>query len=402
MHFFAGLSSAASVVFTLYLLSHDVSQQQIGILFGFFMICLAILDIPTGAVADMFGHKVSIIVGLLFQALSFLIFFLFPNFLGFFAGMFVSALGLAFQSGAISSLIYEILHKEGLHENFQKAYGHANGYFLTASIIASPIGSLVYSMYPRAPYFLAFLFFILAALSLSFVKWEFTKKSLSMGTYFKTMGNGIKATLNSQILIALVIIGIGLTVNRLVFNQNISQPYLVSAGVDVAYIGFVAAVFSGVLAFASINAHKVSKKLGQSYSLLLVIGLPSLSVIALSFINNIIALPIIALMLMGHAFREPVLTHMSQENIDADKRSTMASTISFLISIAAGIMLPFWGKGIDTIGIHGTLLFLGVFTFVVGMFGLILYQRNTKALLSSLKLKINQDDSVNKTPRSSS
>lgn len=379
MHFLAGLSTAASVVLTLYFLSHGISQAQIGQLFGIFMISLAIFEIPTGGLADMFGHKASVGTGLLFQGLSFLLFFLYPTYYGFLLGMVLSALGLAFQSGAISSLVYELLHKEDLHEDFQKVIGKSSGYFLMASIIASPIGSLVYTFYPRAPYFLAFLFLILAAITIYFVKWEFVKKPPTFSTYFKTIFSGIHLTIKNRILMATVIVGVGLTVNRLVFNQNINQPYLVSVGVDVAYIGVIAALVSAVQAFVSINAHKISKKMGNNFSLLLMIAIPSISVIALSFINTLLAIPVMLIMLTGHAFRDPVMTHITQEEVDQDKRSTMASTISFLVSITAGLLLPYFGKGIDLFGLHKSLMLLGLFTFFVGVVGLSLFRFQHKS-----------------------
>jgi len=74
-HFLAGLTTAASVTFTLYFLSHGLAQVQISQLFGVFMVSLALLDIPTGGLADLFGHKSSVAVGLFIQAISFLLFF---------------------------------------------------------------------------------------------------------------------------------------------------------------------------------------------------------------------------------------------------------------------------------------------------------------------------------------
>lgn len=378
MHFFAGLSTAASVTFTLYFLSHGLQQVQIAQLFSFFMITLAIFNIPTGAIADMFGHKASVVIGLFLQAISFLLFFLYPSYTGFLIGMLASAVGLAFQSGALSSLMYELLQKEDLHENFQKVSGHANGYFLVASIIASPIGTLIYKFYPRIPYLLAFIFFLLALSTTLFIKWEFKKKPATLSTYFKTIGSGIKLTLKNRILMATVVIGFALTVNRLVFNQNISQPYVVGVGVDVAYLGFVAAIFSAALALVSINTYKISEKIGIKFSLLLSIAIPGFGLIALSFINTLLALPIILIWLMGHAFRDPVISHIEQEAVEPDKRSTMVSTTSFLLGISGGVLLPYWGKRIDVFGIPNTLLLLGIFTLIVGTVGLLLYQYKSK------------------------
>ncbi|HSX19008.1 MAG TPA: MFS transporter [Candidatus Saccharimonadales bacterium] len=373
-HFFEGLSTAASVTFTLYFLSHGLTQAQIGQLFGFFMICLALFDIPTGGLADMFGHKASVGAGLFLQSLSFLLFFVYPTYFGFLLGMLAGALGLAFQSGATSSLIYELLHKQKMHEDFQKVIGRAGGYFSIATIIASPIGSIIYKHNPGLPYLLAFLVFIPATILVYLIKWEFVKKPPKFSTYIKTIKEGTLLTVRNRTLMAITIIGFALTVSRLVYSQNISQPYMVSVGVDVAYIGVIAAIIGAVLAFVSINAYKVSQKIGKTYSLLLIVTIPSITLIALSHINTLLALPVILVLSMGHAFRDPVMAHITQDELDRDKRSTMASTTSFLIGISGGISLLFWGKGIDIFGMQNTLLLLGLFTLVVGTLGLLLFQ----------------------------
>ncbi len=375
MHFFAGLSNVAAVSFTLYFLSHGLKQVQIGQMFGFFMICLAVFDIPTGGIADILGHKASVAIGLFSQAVSFLLFFLYPNYLGFLIGIFASAVGLAFQSGATSSLIYELLHKENLHEDFQKIMGRASGYFLIASMIASPIGSLIYKYYPSIPYLFAFFFFLLATIMVYLIKWEFVKKPPTILTYIITLINGISLTLHNRILMAIVIIGIALSVNRLLFNQNISQPYQLSIGIDVAFIGITAAIVAAVSAFISINAYKISKRIGNSLSLLLIVIVPSFAVIAISFTNTLLALPLILLLSMGHAFRDPVFAHIGQKEVEPDKRSTMASTVSFLVSLSVGVLLPFWGKGIDIFGIHNSLFLLGIFSFFIGIIGFLLFER---------------------------
>jgi MFS family permease len=374
MSFLSGLSNAATVTFTLYFLSHGLSQGQIGFLFGFFMICMAIFNIPTGGIADIFGHKASVAIGLFFQGLSFLVFFLFPTYIGFLVGMFASAVGIAFQTGATTSLIYEILHKENLQHEFQKIIGRVGAYTLVAAIVASPLGSIIYKFYPSIPYFLSFLFLIFAALTIYLVKWDFVKKPPTVSRYLNTLISGIHLTLRNRILMATVLVGIALSVNRLVFNQNINQPYVLSVGVDVAYLGFIAASVAAIQAFISINAYKISKRIGESFSLLLIVAVPSVAAIVLSFINSFLAIPLILFLFMGHAFRDPVLSHISQKEIEPDKRSTMSSTTSFLICIFAGILLPFWGKGIDMFGIHNSLFLLGAFSFIIGAIGLMIFE----------------------------
>lgn len=374
MSFFSGLSAAATVTFTLYFLSHGLNQAQIGTLFGVFMVSMAVFNIPTGTIADIFGHKASVAVGLFFQAIAFLLFFLYPNYIGFLFGMLADAVGLAFQTGATSSLIYELLHKENLHEDFQKVIGRVGAYSLAGVVIAGPIGSVIYKFYPGVPYLLSFFFFIFAMMAIYIVKWEFVKRPPTLSNYLNILVGGVHSTLKNRILIATVLVGIALSVNRLVFNQNISQPYQLSIGIDVAYIGFTAAIVAAAQAFISINAYKISRRIGQSFSLLLIVAIPSIAVIILSFINSLLAIPLILILYMGHAFRDPVISHISQEEIDPNKRSTMASTISFLVSIIVGLLLPFWGKGIDLFGIHSSLFLLGAFSFIIGALGLMMFE----------------------------
>jgi len=374
MHFLAGLSTAASVTFTLYFLSHGINQAQIGLLFAVFMVSLAILDIPTGGLADMFGHKHSVAAGLFFQAISFLLFFLFPNFMGLLLGMFAAALGLALQSGATSSLVYELLHKEGLHDSFQKVIGRAGAYFLLAGIIAGPSGSFIYAYYPSIPYLFGFFVFLIASIVVLSVKWEFTRKPPAFSTYINTITTGVHLTIRNRILMATVIIGIALTTARLVFNQNISQPYQVQVGVDVAYIGVVAALVSGVGAFVSMHAYKLSGRIGKGRSLILIVIVPSVAIVLLSFINTLLAIPFIVFFYIGHAFRDPVMTHITHDEVEQNKRATMASTTSFFISLAAGLMLPYFGGRIDIFGIDSTLVLLGVLSLVVGGVGLLLFK----------------------------
>ena len=369
VHFLAGLSNIASVTFTLYFLSHGLQQFQIAQFFGIFMIIMAIFNIPTGAIADIFGHKLSVFIGLVLQSLSFFLFFAYPNYLGILMGFLASGLGLAFQSGALSSLIYEILRKENLHEDFQKVVGRAGGYMLIAGIIASPVGSFIYKANPSLPYFLSFLFFAFASLVTIFIKWEFTKKTSSLGLYVDIISSGIKLTIKNRILVSIVIIGSVLTLGRLLLNQNILQPYQINIGLDVSYIGVTAAVISAVGAFISFNAYKFYQKFGRFLSILLIIFLPAICAIFLSFINSLLSLSFIILFYVGHGLRDPIFSHITQEEVVSDKRATMASTIGFLTSIIAGVLLPVWGKGLDLFGIPNILFLLGIFTLIFGGMG---------------------------------
>lgn len=373
---FYGFSSMAGFTFTLYFLLHGLTQAQIALLFSIFTLSLALLEIPTGSYADTLGHKKSVFIGLILESLYFLIFFFSTNFYWFVFGMLISALGIAFQSGAVQSLIYEILEKEKQTEHFTKVQGKLQSISLLVTIIAAPIGTLLYKYNPQTPYFLSFLFTFLTALWLLFVKYEFTRNKASASAYLRNIKTGVHLTIKNNYLLGLIIIGLSLTLSRLLLNQNINQPYLLSIGIDVASIGVVAAIVSAIMAIVSFYSHKILEKLGESKSLFLIVLLPSLSCIILSQINNMLGLIFIFVFSMAHAFRNPVLGTLSQKHIAKEQRSTMSSTASFVTGITISLLLPWWGLFIDKFGISTTLLLLGCYTMLVGFTGIYIAKLN--------------------------
>jgi len=368
----------AGITFTLYFLLHGLSQAEIATLFSIFMISLALLEIPTGGYADTFGHKKSVVLGLFLESFYFLILFFSTNFYGFAFGMIIAALGIAFQSGAINSLIYEILEKENRGDDFAKVQGKIQSISLITMVIAAPIGTFLYKNNPQTPYFLAFVFTFLTAICAALIKYEFTKKSRSVSVYLHNIKTGIQLTMKNNLLLGLIIIGISLTLSRLLFNQNISQPYFLTIGIDVAAIGIVVAIESILMAILSFYSHKILEKLGEAKSLILLIFIPSLCTIILSQLNYILALVFVFTFAMSHALRVPILGTLSQKELTKEQRSTMASTGSFISSITVGILLPWWGLLIDKFGISTTLLLLGCYTIFIGFTGFYIIKLHKK------------------------
>ena len=103
------------------------------------------------------------------------------------------------------------------------------------------------------------------------------------------------------------------------------------------------------------------------------IVLPSLCAIVLGYLYTPLAIVFLILLQVGHAYKEPVMAKLTQKELNDENRSTMASTTSFLSSIVVGLLLPVWGNTIDSVGLHTTSIYIGLFTFAIGSFALLLY-----------------------------
>lgn len=94
-------------VFTIFLLSRDLTFTQIGVLGSISAGLVVVGEVPTGYVGDRIGRRNSLVVGPVLLTTSLLGFVLAQTFLAFVVLFALWALGLAFRSGSGDAWLYE-------------------------------------------------------------------------------------------------------------------------------------------------------------------------------------------------------------------------------------------------------------------------------------------------------
>ena len=90
-----------------------LSYFEIGILIGFREICTNLFEIPSGAVADLYGRRRAMIFSFCAYIVSFAIFAESTSLFLLFAAMFFFGLGDAFRSGTHKAIIFDWLRQQG-------------------------------------------------------------------------------------------------------------------------------------------------------------------------------------------------------------------------------------------------------------------------------------------------
>lgn len=374
--FFSGFAMFASLT-PLYFLSHGITQTQLGILIAANILTLALFDIPTGAIADTLGHKTSVFLGTFIWSISYLILFFANGFPLFLLSMIIGGLGVAFVSGALTSLIYDILDKMGKRDDFRKVYGRCNAIFLVASMIAASIGGFIYEYQANLIFLTAFIFTFIGAISILFISWNFSGNKPSVATYFEKLKKGISLTISNRSLLSLVVISIGLSFGIYVIN-NIKQPFLIHTGYSVAQIGIITGFISGISALVYTFGHKILKKIGNFQSLIIISLVATLSLFLISFSGPFIMIAFLIIYQLTPSLRDPAVTHLQQLQISDEQRATANSTMSFLTRIVIALGLPLWGIIIDQFGINRSLVYLGLLTSMITLAGFLFYRRSVK------------------------
>ncbi len=130
----------------LFFRENGFSFLEIGTLFSVREISTALLEIPTGVIADSLGRKKAMMFAFLSYIISFVIFYFFPQFTIYFLAMILFGLGEAFRSGTHKAMIFEHLKIHHISQQKVEYYGHTRSMSQFGSAIAALIaGALVFS-----------------------------------------------------------------------------------------------------------------------------------------------------------------------------------------------------------------------------------------------------------------
>jgi MFS family permease len=127
-------------------LEKGLSFLDIGILIGFREICTAVLEIPSGAVADIFGRRRSMILSFCAYIASFLVFALASHLYILFIAMLFYALGDAFRTGTHKAMIFEWLRQEDRLDERTQVYGFTRSWSKIGSAISALIAAFLVLM----------------------------------------------------------------------------------------------------------------------------------------------------------------------------------------------------------------------------------------------------------------
>ena len=137
-------------VFTILFLDYGLTIEQFALLNTVWAITIVLAEVPSGALADVFGRKYLIVTTSFLMVIEMLIIAFIPLgnsniiFWGFLINRVLSGLAEAMASGADEAIAYDSLIKEGSAEDWPKVLSLQMRLRSIASIITATTGALVY------------------------------------------------------------------------------------------------------------------------------------------------------------------------------------------------------------------------------------------------------------------
>lgn len=333
--FFLELKSIYAVV-QLFYLSRGLNASEIIYLSLVWSTTTLFGDLPSSIVADRFGRKKTIILGIFLIAVSTFILFFAKGFWQIVPVHIIGALGVSFFSGADQALLYDSVKELGQEKSINRIAGK---YFSSASlpkIIIPFLGSYIAkNLLPEEFLILItfdFIGMVMALITATFliepkIKHKFTNSI----EYLRT---GVELILKDKILLKLAL-------NKVVVLQaafvywRIYQIVLQNAQMPIVYLGLVYTVFQGIIFVTHWNTEKVQSFFGYVNFAILpqILGVVGIVFSLLSANLIVIFISCVFVILVG-TFRDPFFLTQMQARIPSSNRATATSALNTIKNIS--------------------------------------------------------------------
>ena len=344
-----------------------------------YSVTIALIEIPSGYVADIFGRKNSMVIGTFFGFLGILIYSLSFDFDGFLLAALCLGIGQSFISGSDTALMYDSLVEINRSDDFIKLEGRTISMGNLAEAIAFVIGGFLAEINLRTPFYyqvgIALAGFTIALFLIEpkvhrlqdgkSKPWKNIKKII----HYAMIENNI---LRAYIFYSAIFGAATLTMAWFV------QPYFKTLGLEVIYFGLIGAGLNLAVAFPAFYAHVIERKIGTktllSLLLLLIVG----CYLTVAYVDSLWGLLILLLFYLTRGVATPVLRDYMNRHIPSNMRATVMSIRSFIIRVLFASTSPVFGYVADLYSLQYALYLSGSLFLFFGLIVLIYLLNQTE------------------------
>ena len=340
------------------------SPATIGVIYAVAHLLTVILELPTGALADLFGRKKTIFLGLILQGLSWIYISQTQNAIWLWIGYAINGVSTALISGADVALIFDSLKELKKEKQYAQFSSKIGIIFRSGLVVATLLGAYLYDLHQRLPYLLVGLCTVIAGLLTIFnTEPNIDTEKFTLKSYIKQTKLGLKElTKNSYIRIFSV---------YYIFIGGISWYFIYYLGQSFATeIGFTAQerswIFSGIFMVLAILSYMLIKsgKLTRNRAYLMFPLIMAAGLLPGFWMGKVLSVFCIFLVQFAGANRFSILDQYANQEFESKYRATAVSALNMGSSAAFSIISIIGGRIVNIYGPGLMMSLLGVLTII--------------------------------------
>ncbi|MFN0094973.1 MAG: MFS transporter [Dehalococcoidia bacterium] len=340
-------------IWVLYLTDQrGLSLTQVTALDTAFWLFLVAMEVPTGAVADRYGRKVSLLTGAVANTVAVFVFGIADNYPVLLASYMAWGVAWTLFSGADAAFFYDSLKAIGKEHDYQRLFGRVFAFQSLGVLLSLPAGSFIADQTSLAtPVVLSAGLMALAALT---AFWFREPPRLEAGHrqlgYLEGPKQAARIIFGSPVLKYFMILAASIVATTMCIDI-LKQPFLDSHGVDVGdlWIWLIPGTLVGM--GASLNAHKLIARFGSQA---VVIAVPMVVLFALGLLGTFDSLGAWALVPVvagASSFTYPLVSGYLNSRIPSSQRATILSMYQLLFALIVAGLEPLAGWIADEHGL---------------------------------------------------
>lgn len=372
-----GLSGMIMPFMIIYFVNLGFSFFQIAILTSSFGIAMFLFEVPTGAFADGFSRKYSVILGFLISGISVCLIPLTSNFYLLLSFWVLAGIGMTFVSGAEESWVIDNLNKFRRKDLHQEFFIKSGSLVAFGAIFAPFLGALLVKSYSIKLLWFVFGFGFLISMFalLIFAEEYYTPKRLkffeSLKQAYLNSKKGLRFTVTHKVVFLIVLAG--LFTQLMVIGDNGWQPFLVSLGMQEYQLGYTYSILAAIVMVVPFLSRLLVKfKPKNIISIIVFIRMALLFSLLFIYPPLFFLAAIVFVMDSGlFSLKDPIIQTYFHKFIPTKIRATVVSSKSMFSQLTIALTALIAGVFLDIFGPQKVLAFGSLF----GIIAIILYQK---------------------------
>jgi MFS family permease len=367
--------------------SRGLSYVEVMLLSTIYCAVVILTEVPTGALADRFGRRITMMAGALAMVAACLTYAFSDGFAGFAVAEALAALSMTLCSGADSAYLFDLLNEHGRGDEYPRREGTASAWHQAGQALAFLAGGALGASNLAWPYLAT-----AGVASVAFFIALFMREggaprraSLAPRQTLHHMRDSLRVVLRRGPLLwaiaysAIVFLMLRATV-------YVYQPYLKASGFSIAQTGMVFAAVYLVAAAVAHNFDSLRARFTEASLVWVLLGTLVVTFFVLGNIRGPVALVVMGIQAAANGLYSPLVKLMLQREIaESHQRATVLSIESMARRLALGLFSPALGGVMDAWGPGPGLMLCGL-AGLVGMVALSASLRREARVAATLEV----------------
>ncbi|MBN1618306.1 MFS transporter [Candidatus Dojkabacteria bacterium] len=348
--------------------------EQIALITSIQQLTAVLFELPTGAFADLFGKKKTLIICYFLYSISLLFMPFGFAFIYFIILEIIKGIAKAMYSGTFEAFVYDTLKDQNKEKEYPKITANMTTISWVALIIAGVLGGFMYEIWYGLPYIVLGIIYVIITIIMIFFTTEPNTDTIkySLKSYISQNTKGFKELFasfkTSTIVLILAIVTFGYYVASELLGISQAKEYGMN-GIQVGFLFSIGYLFSAV---ASQFFPKLLKKFGNKILFTVSTTMLILSFLLAKFVSPVLGAMLIIMRISSSTTFSNLRTVKVNSLVSSKNRATALSSFSLMYVSAYIITAYFAGKYIEAKSPNEFAFLIGIIvTIMAGFLGFI-------------------------------